>query len=156
MDYDIFFKQKKACNIFGIDRPSVLGMVLLTELTAHPSSLLFCRLSFFWEVHLALELVISSFRLTLNKRRNRLVFLFSYFYYERVIWSLRLLLLFLYVLERDYLVFDVWIYGFIWIRIGGISVWNLWVKINDLWVTSFFTCSARVRFGVLQLWYQSN
>ena len=41
------------------------------------------------------------------------MFLFSYFYYERVIWSLRLLLLFLYVLERDYLVFDVWIYGFI-------------------------------------------
>ena len=41
MDYDICFKQKKACNIFGIDRPSVLGIVLLTELTAHPSSLLF-------------------------------------------------------------------------------------------------------------------
>ena len=34
-------KKKKACNIFGINRFSVLGMVLLTELTAHPSSLLF-------------------------------------------------------------------------------------------------------------------
>ena len=41
MDYGICFKQNKACNIFGIDRPSVLGMVLLTELTAHLSSLLF-------------------------------------------------------------------------------------------------------------------
>ena len=41
MDYDICFKQKKACNIFRIDRPSVLGMVLLTELTTHLSSLLF-------------------------------------------------------------------------------------------------------------------
>ena len=40
MDYDKCFKQKKACNSFGIDRPSVLEMVLLTELTAHPSSLL--------------------------------------------------------------------------------------------------------------------
>ena len=46
MDYDICFKQKKACNIFGIDRPSVLGMVLLTELTAHPSSLLFLQIKF--------------------------------------------------------------------------------------------------------------
>ena len=135
---------------FDIDRPSVLGMVLLTELTAHPSSLLFCRLSFFWEVHLALELVISSFRLLLNKRRNKLVFLFSYFYYERVIWSLRLLLLFLYVLERDY--FSIWRLD-LWIYLN--KNWRnfslkLMSKDYDLWVTSFFTCSARVRFGVLQ------
>ena len=43
IDYDICFKQKKACNFFDIDSPSVLGMVLLTELTAHPSSLLFAN-----------------------------------------------------------------------------------------------------------------
>ena len=41
MNYDTSFKyKKKACNIFGIDRPSKLGMILLSELTALPSSLL--------------------------------------------------------------------------------------------------------------------
>ena len=58
MDYNICFKQNKACNIFSIDRLSVLGMILLIELTAHPLVITFCRLSFFLEVRLALELVI--------------------------------------------------------------------------------------------------
>ena len=41
MNHDICFTKRKACNIFGTDKLSVLGMVLLTELTAHPSSLRF-------------------------------------------------------------------------------------------------------------------
>ena len=35
------FLKKKACNIFCNDKPSLLGMILFTELTAHTSSLLF-------------------------------------------------------------------------------------------------------------------
>ena len=32
INYNICFTKKKSCNIFGIDKPSVLGMILLIEL----------------------------------------------------------------------------------------------------------------------------
>ena len=41
MNHDICFTKRKPCNIFGTNKFSVLRIVLLTELTAHPSSLLF-------------------------------------------------------------------------------------------------------------------
>ena len=43
MNYDICFTKKNTRNIFGIGRPSVLGIDLLAELTAHPLSLLFAE-----------------------------------------------------------------------------------------------------------------
>ena len=40
MNYELCFTERRLAIFFlGIDRPSVLGMILLTELTAHPSSL---------------------------------------------------------------------------------------------------------------------
>ena len=83
------------------------------------------------------------------------MFLFSYFYYERVIWSLRLLLLFLCPRERLFSIRCVNLWIFFLNKNWGYFSLKFMSKDYDLLITSFFTCSARVRFGVLQLWYQS-